>query len=73
MRGKPMGQDATLVIDRNIPAYAGKTSNIIGRRSGATEHPRVCGENGQRLPMRTGVRRNIPAYAGKTWSLLSSF
>ena len=45
MRGK---QDDTFIataVDRNIPAYAGKTLFVSGTEEGDREHPRVCGEN----------------------------
>ena len=38
---------------RNIPAYAGKTSEKRIILTGCWEHPRVCGEN---LPFATGAK-----------------
>ena len=53
----------------NIPAYAGKTSNIIGRRSGAAEHPRIRGENAFWCPRRRLGRGTSPHTRGKrSWA-----
>ena len=45
MRGKQTGAYKSLGINRNIPAYAGKTTPRRPHFSLFTEHPRVCGEN----------------------------
>ena len=45
MRGKPAAQGPLGRWRRNIPAYAGKTTNRSSVRGCAAEHPRVCGEN----------------------------
>ena len=45
MRGKQYRKRERFSRDRNIPAYAGKTSSHIGLTGGSQEHPRVCGEN----------------------------
>ena len=45
MRGKPVRVRFKTDTNRNIPAYAGKTSVVVPGQSGITEHPRVCGEN----------------------------
>ena len=45
MRGKPATSLAAALVQRNIPAYAGKTGAASGGGGGAAEHPRVCGEN----------------------------
>ena len=45
MRGKPPVKSPTMILGRNIPAYAGKTDSRTGTGSPAAEHPRVCGEN----------------------------
>ena len=44
-RGKRKPQRISSSVDRNIPAYAGKTSPKPAANSPDTEHPRVCGEN----------------------------
>ena len=46
MRGKQKSSSAAHEQERNIPAYAGKTTydGLIGFNE--AEHPRVCGENG---------------------------
>ena len=66
MRGKPIARSADGAPRGNIPAYAGKTLSWLVFADLIQEHPRVCGENLERL-IRAGVsNRNIPAYAGKT-------
>ena len=46
MRGKPIDALTPVMPIRNIPAYAGKTTVAHARQPLQTEHPRVCGENG---------------------------
>ena len=45
MRGKLMTGWETSPVQRNIPAYAGKTINGSSVAWLIKEHPRVCGEN----------------------------
>ena len=45
MRGKQSHGIEYLDNERNIPAYAGKTSWMLVGWLGLSEHPRVCGEN----------------------------
>ena len=45
MRGKPSAGAHGFDLRRNIPAYAGKTSEVTMSAIGYAEHPRVCGEN----------------------------
>ena len=45
MRGKRLVSIRSLIIRRNIPAYAGKTGHVFFVEISETEHPRVCGEN----------------------------
>ena len=45
MRGKREEPKSVSMENRNIPAYAGKTSERDIQDSGKAEHPRVCGEN----------------------------
>ena len=45
MRGKLSKVEFAANLMRNIPAYAGKTSNIPCGTRRQSEHPRVCGEN----------------------------
>ena len=45
MRGKRVRLGSFLVWGRNIPAYAGKTSENRSSTTNNAEHPRVCGEN----------------------------
>ena len=65
MRGKRRCRPYPPVSRGNIPAYAGKTSNIIGRRSGATEHPRVCGENSPKPAANSPDTGTSPRMRGK--------
>ena len=66
MRGKPSDPVARIVGERNIPAYAGKTTLTTSGLVKLMEHPRVCGENDQAAEVAVPRDRNIPAYAGKT-------
>ena len=45
VRGKLVQQGQILVRHGLIPACAGKTLRLLGRRRGPGAHPRVCGEN----------------------------
>ena len=45
MRGKPRLSPCLVRAYRNIPAYAGKTNNLVLLKGRGWEHPRVCGEN----------------------------
>ena len=45
MRGKPALMLARVMIDRNIPAHAGKTTITQLFAKDIKEHPRACGEN----------------------------
>ena len=66
MRGKHLQIIRVITGNRNIPAYAGKTSYAGEYTQYTEEHPRVCGENSEPLPISEVDHRNIPAYAGKT-------
>ena len=45
MRGKLPSPRQVRGIERNIPAYAGKTLENKNITESLAEHPRVCGEN----------------------------
>ena len=45
MRGKRFNSALPCPKRRSIPAYAGKTASSFHGHAGASEHPRVCGEN----------------------------
>ena len=66
MRGKHLLDFVVQMFDRNIPAYAGKTSYSQQSYRKLKEHPRVCGENSGLFFMCSRSGWNIPAYAGKT-------
>ena len=66
MRGKPALSKLLPAINRNIPAYAGKTICLLILASSTSgTSPRMRGKR-CRLRCRTCPGRNIPAYAGKT-------
>ena len=44
-RGKLLQPAPEPIIDRNIPAYAGKTTNLHSENNTPAEHPRIRGEN----------------------------
>ena len=44
-RGKPERGDPRLVLERNIPAHAGKTTEHAEAKESSEEHPRSRGEN----------------------------
>ena len=66
MRGKPGRVPKIICHLRNIPAYAGKTKEVLGEGIRVWEHPRVCGENLVHHREGGADVGNIPAYAGKT-------
>ena len=66
MRGKLLFYEFDKLIQRNIPAYAGKTTPDSKLGGYVSEHPRVCGENWLSVLAFIHAARNIPAYAGKT-------
>ena len=45
MRGKRGWDNEPIELERNIPAYAGKTYLKELNAQEEAEHPRVCGEN----------------------------
>ena len=72
MRGKETVSFGHVLASRITPAYAGKsllfrTECRIGR-----DHPRVCGEKGQRQAGKHSKIGITPAYAGKSVILLST-
>ena len=48
-----------------IPACAGKTCQVSTRRRTGRAHPRVCGENGPRSPLRARLLGSSPRVRGK--------
>ena len=65
MRGKPAASSKDVATARNIPAYAGKTFDLKTRHHQATEHPRVCGENGISSITRIVTSGTSPRMRGK--------
>ena len=66
MRGKHLPVDQGCIYRGNIPAYAGKTSQVIeGEYQVTGTSPRMRGKREFLIPAQLGDR-NIPAYAGKT-------
>ena len=65
MRGKRIASVSIEVLNRNIPAYAGKTLHSCNAAQGASEHPRVCGENASVPLALPGVAGTSPRMRGK--------
>ena len=65
MRGKPTPSKRIDGAERNIPAYAGKTSPRGQQPDYETEHPRVCGENAFFKVLVIGFRGTSPRMRGK--------
>ena len=51
MRGKRFAFKHCLLYLRITPAYAGKTAYSDGVEVGASDHPRVCGENADNIKL----------------------
>ena len=66
MRGKAYGEGNVEPRVRITPAYAGKS--FVGRQVFflAMDHPRLCGEKGNRKRVCPAFCRITPAYAGKS-------
>ena len=70
MRGKLFLRLRFTLLERNIPAYAGKTAFCCTTESKLSEHPRVCGENSPTLRPRCGWIGTSPRMRGKRmWRL----
>ena len=65
MRGKPPDVGSEHDVQRNIPAYAGKTPTRFPRTACREEHPRVCGENTSRAPQACAWVGTSPRMRGK--------
>ena len=65
MRGKPQRTDLHRAGERNIPAYAGKTTSLAIPRRTSSEHPRVCGENPKGRTFTVPVNGTSPRMRGK--------
>ena len=65
MRGKLELGDYFIRPNRNIPAYAGKTTSASGMCSSHQEHPRVCGENPAPTTTAVPSRGTSPRMRGK--------
>ena len=63
--GKQLRQRYQQIFLRNIPAYAGKTANLKSGIQWYQEHPRVCGENAERLDHRFESGGTSPRMRGK--------
>ena len=48
MRGRPAADAHDDALERNTPAYAGKTLRTMARTAAGEKHPRVCGEDNVR-------------------------
>ena len=69
MRGKPRLHLSEPAPIRNIPAYAGKTSSVLSQAILIMEHPRVCGENAERMAVPAMVPGTSPRMRGKLHEL----
>ena len=65
MRGKPLIDPLSLLLFRNIPAYAGKTEAKFALDTTWEEHPRVCGENEVAVEGELVVLGTSPRMRGK--------
>ena len=65
MRGKLIFGTVISIHSRNIPAYAGKTFEMVSAHLGAREHPRVCGENPCPCPHMVVKSGTSPRMRGK--------
>ena len=70
VRGKLAQCGGDVDVGRLIPACAGKTCQVSTRRRTGRAHPRVCGENGPRSPLRARLLGSSPRVRGKrgSWS-----
>ena len=64
-RGKRESRPDQLIVDRLIPAWAGKTQDGSPRRMGIPAHPRVGGENSTRRELTRPSRGSSPRGRGK--------
>ena len=65
MRGKPEHPCFLGLLQRNIPAYAGKTTTTPSMTNPCSEHPRVCGENRLTMFCRRSFCGTSPRMRGK--------
>ena len=65
MRGKHGLRRVRFLHQRNIPAYAGKTCFRFASSRTTSEHPRVCGENGEFSPSVSQRPGTSPRMRGK--------
>ena len=65
MRGKPEHPCFLGLLQRNIPAYAGKTYHLQQKGYQSAEHPRVCGENRLTMFCRRSFCGTSPRMRGK--------
>ena len=65
MRGKLAVTVRLAGVQRNIPAYAGKTKGTSGATVSGSEHPRVCGENLATASASVAVSGTSPRMRGK--------
>ena len=65
VRGKPCPNCLLAALSRITPARAGKTLIRLRRISTSWDHPRACGENSARLPMKRSGRGSPPRVRGK--------
>ena len=65
MRGRLQQVMPCAVVDRNTPAYAGKTFPPAGNSAVCRKHPRVCGEDCPSVRLTELVRETPPRMRGR--------
>ena len=65
MRGKPELHEKGVILQRNIPAHAGKTHSSCHGFTDRSEHPRACGENTHRRMLLLSIGGTSPRMRGK--------
>ena len=68
MRGKVECSPSKLYPKRITPAYAGKSENGVYPFSKARDHPRLCGEKGEKVGDAIGGAGSPPPMRGKGYS-----
>ena len=73
MRGKVIKTKSVIFSTGITPAYAGKSCQQNGYDFLFQDHPRLCGEKGNRKRVCPAFCRITPAYAGKSSEVVSLF
>ena len=73
MRGKPRIIPIEFDGEGITPAYAGKTLRNISRSGKISDHPRVCGENGENKSSDNAKQGSPPRMRGKRRQIFLCF